>query len=453
MPTIAVLGSRLVVTDLAYLLRAGRIMLDTHAVLRVDVFTYTIYGQPWLNQQWGASVLLSAWYALFAWRGLIVLQAAIVGACFGATYRCCASRGASKPVSAVATLICFAVVATLPGALALRPQLLALPLFVTSAWILRERATHPRRLFLLPLIGIAWANLHGSFIMLPALVGIALVADLYGRRATARWTGPLLVVTLLTPLVSPWGPAIYGYIWDLSRSPIARQIITEWQPLLTRVPAGVLFLCAMALFGVVAVRYGRRRPTLEEALTVLFFTSLALWSGRSVLWWAMAIPPVFAGVVAGWRPGEAWSRGITRLVAVGLVLTVAIGLGRVATQPADALRAEAPPGITAWLQTHTERPGRVLAEHWGGWFEFAVPEQPMFVDSRVVVFPDRVWSEFLTVVNAQPGWSDVLDRWRIDTVIVASGHHPELIEALSSNGWTLSYQDGDGSIYTRRLAA
>src|SRR4051812_1995274 len=50
-PVIAVLGARLVVTDLAYLLRSGRIMLDSHAVLRVDVFTYTIYGQPWLNQQ------------------------------------------------------------------------------------------------------------------------------------------------------------------------------------------------------------------------------------------------------------------------------------------------------------------------------------------------------------------------------------------------------------------
>src|SRR6186713_1390625 len=125
-PVIAVLGARLVVTDLAYLLRSGRIMLDSHAVLRMDVFTYTIYGQPWLNQQWGASVLLSAWYAPFGWRGLVVLQAAIVGACFGATYRCCVSRGASKPVSAVATLICFAVVATLPGALALRPQLFAL---------------------------------------------------------------------------------------------------------------------------------------------------------------------------------------------------------------------------------------------------------------------------------------------------------------------------------------
>jgi len=37
--------------DLAYQIRVGNVMLDTHHLLDMDTFTYTVYGQPWLNQQ------------------------------------------------------------------------------------------------------------------------------------------------------------------------------------------------------------------------------------------------------------------------------------------------------------------------------------------------------------------------------------------------------------------
>ncbi len=441
------------VGDLAYLLRAGDLMWAERAVLRVDRFTYTIPGAAWLNQQWGAQLLFAGWFAAFGWKGLLILQALIVAASFGTTFRGARRRGVADMVAAGTTLGCFAVAASLPGALALRPQALALPLFVASAWIIRERRASPRWLVALPVIGIAWANVHGSFVLLTVLLTIALIADVADRARTLRWTALLVAASLLTPMVSPWGPSIYTYVWRLSTNPMIREVIAEWRPLLTREPAGALFVLACLVGAVALWRKRSRRPTIDEWLTLVVFTGLALFSARNVLWWSVAVPAAFCAPLAGWRPGGTWHRGVTRAVIAALVALILLaGLRVVRTDPA-ALRSEAPAGITAWLASQpADR--RIFAEWWGGWFEYALPDRPMFVDARVELFPQATWDEYLDVVDVDPTWEATLDDWQIDTVVVAAGHHPELVAALEADpGWSRAYVDGDGTVFVRTCSS
>jgi hypothetical protein len=451
-PAIAVLLSRLQVVDLAYQVRAGQIMLDSSAVLRADPFTYTIPGAPWLDQQWGAQLTFSAWFQVGGWRALIVLQAVIVASCFGATYRATITSGATAMVAACATALGFVVAAALPGALALRPQLLALPLFVASAWIIRRRDAAPGHLLFLVPLGVLWVNIHGSFLLLSLMLAIAVVADLLrGRVRSARWAGSLFALSLIAPLATPWGWSVYRYLWDLARSPIVRRVITEWQPIWSRPVAAFLFVTVCATAGTVIARRARRAPTFEEAATFLVFTGLAVWSQRNVLWWSVTVPPLAGGLLAGWRPGGEWSRVATRLAAACLAALLVVGAWRIATTPESELLTEAPAGITAWLVAHPESGGHVFAEWWGWWFEYAVPAEPMFVDARVEVFPQDIWSQYGAIVDVQDGWMQVIDRWQIDTIILARDHHPDLEAALRSDpSWSLVYEDADGFVFTRQ---
>ena len=109
-------------------------MLETGALLDQDTLTFSAYGQPWLNQQWAASILFAAVYDVGGWLGLLLLRAVIIGATFGLVY--VAGRGveASRTVASLVTLGAFVVAAT---NLALRAQLLRRP-------ALRGRAGHPR---------------------------------------------------------------------------------------------------------------------------------------------------------------------------------------------------------------------------------------------------------------------------------------------------------------------
>jgi hypothetical protein len=88
---------------------------------------------------------------------------------------------------------------------------------------------------------------------------------------------------------------------------------------------------------------------------------------------------------------------------------------------------------------------------WGSWFEFAFPEHPAFVDSRIEVFPDRVWEDYDAVSAGREGWQGVLDRWGIDVVVAERRQQAALIPfILQDPGWRLVHRDADGMIFVRR---
>ena len=61
--------------DLAYQVRAGDVMLSTHSLLRTDTLSFSVAGRPWLNQQWGAELVIGAAYRVGGWLGLAVTRA------------------------------------------------------------------------------------------------------------------------------------------------------------------------------------------------------------------------------------------------------------------------------------------------------------------------------------------------------------------------------------------
>ena len=57
-PVLVILASALRTVDLAYHLRLGETIVATRSIPRVDSFTFTASGEPWLDQQWLAQAVL-----------------------------------------------------------------------------------------------------------------------------------------------------------------------------------------------------------------------------------------------------------------------------------------------------------------------------------------------------------------------------------------------------------
>ena len=450
-PAIAVLVSKMPTGDLAYQVRAGALMLERGQILQTDPFTFTVFGRDWLDQQWGAQVLLDLLHAPAGWPGLVIVRAALVGAAFGVTFRWTRRANGDPMVAGCLTLGALVVAMFLPGTIALRPQLLAVPLFLLTIWLVRGRASHPRRLLWLAVVGLVWANLHGSFVLLPVIVGIAFVADLVGRASTRWWTGATTLVCLVVPLINPWGIDIYGYVIRLSSTPIVRNVIDEWRPLWRQGWAGLVFLVAVAAIVALVVMRRRRWPTLEEMLGLAVFTVLALASGRNLLWWSLFVPPVVGGLVLGRAHRDTDRSPMAVVVAAALVVLLVIGVVRVLTiDPPESVLAEVPPGITAALEQVTGPDDRVFDGWWGSWLEFAAPQIPMFVDARAEIFPQEVWDDYFTISDARPGWEAVLDRWGIDVILASVDHQGALLRGLAADpDWKRVYRDPDGAIFVR----
>jgi hypothetical protein len=457
-PVLVTLMGRMVAIDLAYHVRAGNLVLDQHAIPRLDTFSFSVAGSPWLDQQWGAQLAIAVAHRAGGFATLAVLRAALIGLAFGIVYRACRVRGATPRSASLLALGGFVVSLQ---TLAMRPQLFALPLFAIALLLVVDRDRHPGRLWWLPAMAAVWANLHGSFVMVPVLLGLAFIEDLArGDRPAARRLALVGAASLVATCLNPWGPRVWVYAIQLSTNPVIRKSVTEWAPITLSSFAGAMFfVTAAAIMGWLALR-GRRTPW-PSLLWLGSFFFLTLPAGRGVIWWGLVAPVVVAGLIDRSASAQARSRAepTTRagssvinvaVIAMLLVASVlALPYWRAARGPLPLLR-EAPQGLVAAAGADLPAGSRLLVpEPWGSWFEYALPSMPVFVDPRIEVFPLSVWEDYSKVRSAGQGWQQVLDRWGVDAVVVDSRDW-DLADVIATDpGWRAAYRDGDGVLYVR----
>jgi hypothetical protein len=340
----------------------------------------------------------------------------------------------------------------MPGAQAMRPQLLVVPLFLIAAVVLSQRRARPRALWAIPIVGIFWANLHGSFVLLPLLCAVAFVADLVDRDERRLVTGALVGISALAPVATPWGLSSYAYAYRLSTSTVVRTVIDEWRPIWQQRPAGVLFAVTCVGIVVAIVRGNRHGLRVEDWLTLGLFTALAVPSGRNLIWWSLVVPPVLGALLAS-PASSTWTRTSMRIVRIALAAILALALVRLLREEPQQVLADAPPGITAAVRGAA--PGaHVFAGWWFSWLEDSVPDDQMFVDARAELFPSEVWDEYFAISRADPGWAALLDRRGVDVVVASRSHQAPLIDAMSGDAhWRQLYADAEGVVFERSDAA
>jgi hypothetical protein len=438
--------------DLAYQVRAGELMLRSHAILRVDLFTYTVHGHAWLNQQWGAAVLLALLHRAGGWSAIALARAVVDAATFRLVYLSALRRSGDRVLSARLSILGFAVAAMTPGALAARAQLFALPLFAVSCALVIDRDRHPRRLWFLPLITVAWANLHGSFFLPALLLGCVVVGDAVSSRSVPVRRAAILAACVAAAGVGPFGFRVYGYVLSLRSNPVVTGAIAEWRPVDWRSPAGLVFLASLAAVGVAAAR-GRVRVLPADAVTFAVLAGLGILTSRGLVWCAIAAPPIVAAAARAPQrePPGARIRGEPVAVAViSALVALSVVAGVHAVTAGRAFVSDAPPGITRFLAERVPPDDRIFDGWWGSWFELALPARPMFVDARAELFPPRVWDDYFAISRAAPGWEGRLDAWNVDVVVASPDHQASLIAAMGASAdWRRAYADPDGFVFVR----
>ena len=450
LPATVSLVSRLSTGDLAYGIRAGKITLDTGSVLRVDLFTFTAWCEPWLNQQWGSQVVFAGMFDVGGWLGLALLRAGLAVGVAAFTYAACRALGAERRQAAWLSLLSW--VPHLGGQL--RATFLGLLFFSALLWIIAGRHEHPRHLpWAVPLL-LLWANTHGSFPFGILVLVIACVEDRVAGKSARR----TLVVTALAGLatvVTPFGPRVWSYVVELSTDPLIREVIPEWQPPWTSPQEGILFGATVVLAVAAFVRNRRELPW-PAWLQLGIFLVLGASSMRSLFWWAIVLAVTLARLPWARRRLIADPRNRLNVVLVGafavLPLIAAVRwLPYAGEDPPAHLMRFAPERLTEELRSILA-PGEPFAnpQAWGSWFELMLPDHPVAVDARIEVLPDDVQLASIAISRAEPGWEELLDEIPVRVLVVDRVTQDELVEALPSQDvWREVYADGDGLILVR----
>jgi hypothetical protein len=461
LPAFAATIAPLPTGDLAYQLRAGELMLASVAVLRADPFTFTAFGDPWLNQQWGTGVLVAAVHGPLGWGGLSLLRTLLITLIAGLVLVGCRAD-LDRRRAAYLTLAGFLLGI---GSLALRAQLFGIVCFAAVVAILALREQRPRAVWLLPLVVLAWANLHGSFFLAPLAIGLAALDDVVRRRPGRGRILAVLAASTVATCLTPFGPEVWRYAVGLSTNATITRLISEWQRTSPLSVLGVLYYGSVVAAAYVVLRAHRGGRTIDpgRALWLLALAALGAYAERGVVWWALGAPVALAPLVAvafplRSRPARAEPRGLLRLnVAVAAGVLVAVIAMQPLWRPADPLTGpegtlrDAPGGLARALAAEADSSDRaVVPQPWASWFEWSAPDRLVMVDSRIELFDEATWTDYLAIADGGPDALETLGRIRATVVVVDQETQSALNVVLRTfdAGWRLAYEDDDGALFT-----
>lgn len=250
---------------------------------------------PVVDLQWLAHLLILGFHSYGGAAGMIAAADAVVLLVIVGAALVARRRGATP---GRVLLVALVSLAAMTPQLVLRAQLLALPLLVSCVALLVRDLEHRRwqTWGVIPL-GVAWANLHGSVLLLPVCVAAMLPARIltaWSRGESVRGVLHLRDVMLLLavlPVVvaSPYGQALFRYYGDTLGNDRFRQFITEWQaPSLTTAPLTLLLVGVVVTLAAGAVYRQWRAGTVDgpsayAAGLLLLLAAATLQSNRYAL--------------------------------------------------------------------------------------------------------------------------------------------------------------------------
>jgi hypothetical protein len=220
----------------------------------------------------------------------------------------------------------------------------------------------------------------------------------------------------------------------------------------------------VALIGLLAIT--RRRPKPRDVIVALCFLPLACASVRMIPWWLLTIAPVLAHALANALPrrarlAEEPPPAPTRRASVSfavLCLFAAFCLplferfNPILGHARPATRTEYDVQCVLDNLDKTDRPARVFTRlEWGEYLDWAGRDRcRSFIDGRIEIYPDDVWSQYHAVTFADRQWKSIIDAHDVEYLILDRKFHRALLKQVDSTGeWRVLAQSGPAVLYGR----
>lgn len=375
-----------------------------------------------------------------------------------------------------------------------RPQTFAQLFFAMLLLPLTREKLSNRAFLLIPALLAFWANSHGSYVTAFALIGALLggrIAQLVLAERTWPWKDAQVIrlaIVLGLSLVAvgvlnPYGFELYSRTIELSKHPSLASAVGEWQPLAFVWAKGWhwVFMISLGVLALTQLASPRGFPTGHLAVILMFGIGVAL-QNRFVIWWAMVVPWV---LVPRWAElAKHWPARLTPMPSIPSFRKTAVGAAVVFaafmwSSPAGWATSGEPTPVelgassgTPWQLArqirHPEDPdanwlpemdaiirtkypeakfkGTILATPMqGDYLMWALAPDVPVTYAHIHLFHPDYWEELGIVGRGEPGWSDVLDKYRVNLLVIEADYAPQLRDLLiKSTEWkVLLDESGD----------
>lgn len=401
--------------DLGWHLRYGQYFFQTGHVLRGNIISYVWPDYKWVQASWGYDLLVYQIFTHLGFFGLTLSATILTLIIFWLITRPVDRFSPSQLFLLAVVFLSQTAPLYYNGLRSQTPSTLffAIVLIITDLALWPGKTGKSRYLFLLPIVFLVWANLHGGFplgLLVAGLFwsgqGLLIAAKrLRGLKietvSAGRWFifGVVLVASAITPLVNPWGIRIYEETFRHSTT-MNLTGIAEWQPLTVNpVAAAVAGLVLILVLGVAFIR--KKLEVLPFVLAFIPIALLAFGAIRFLIPFGIMAVYFLAASLPGMKP--AWgANSLWRFWPVPLALLVLLDLLTLNvyfTPPELGVFNFSWESYCGFAQDCSEGVTRVMSKdppagngynpyNYGGYLSWRVPRVKTFVDGRMAAWAE-----------------------------------------------------------------
>jgi len=455
--------------DFWWHLRIGRWMVEHGRLPSSDIFTFTATNHVWTDHEYLTEILMWLAYSSLGLTVLVILFGLLTWAGFWLIYL----QVRRQPFVFIGVGIAIGAIA---GSPIWGPRAQMITFFLSCLelyWLRGYLSGRSLAIMYFPLVMVAWANLHGGWVIGFVWLGVALVAELLSwawnqdnpvHRMHARRLVIIGLASALAVAATPHFLSLYPYPFETQGSEAQQRLIVEWaspnfHSIELRPFEAMIFL--------VVIGFALKRPSLFDLLLALLAIGLALQNVRSIALFVAAVTPVLINTYGDWwkefsssqrwkftlppRPAFAAITAVVLLLIVGATsLRVANSINPSRQQQIDT--ANYPVGAADWLAAHPDVGTRMFNQYgFGGYLAYRFYPQPnrkVFIFGEAALMGDGLLNEYADVYYVRSDWKKVLDKYKIDYVVENRGDPLANLLATQPD-WTLVYQDKVAVIYIK----
>lgn len=471
--------------DVWWMMAVGRRILETKAFIYKDPFSFTLAGAPWSPQAYLSAIVFYLVHQGAGAAGLIVLRAVLVVATFAVVLRTLARTGVSWAMAAPVVVL---VVLVSQTRFIVRAHLFEyLFLSILMGFLLTSHERKGRSFFVVPaVVQVLWTNMHPSFLLGPALVGLFFAGEWLSERITPRLSGIrplhrrrqagdyrraalLFAVVVAACFVNPNPGAFLSQPFGGAQRELVSRFTLEWKSPFDPAIAGAGFhpyyeiLLALAA---VAVFMNLKRLSLGALFLLLGTMYLSLQSHRFRVEFGLVALPLVCVMLRDAPPlaaarkaiGGAPSRWLPRaaLSAVAVLLVVFTARGRVEVD--GTVKARYPDRALGFVIGNdvAHRPFSTIG--FGSYMAWDLyGERQTFIDGRN--YDAGLYRDFLGAQQNAQALGHVIAKYRLDAFILPSIEDSDagmtrIHEALAAMpSWDLVYMDPVAYVYVDDASA
>ncbi len=458
-------------------IRFGEDLWKAGEIIRYDPYSFTAYGQPWINHEWLTELIFYGIYNVAGDAGLLFGKLGIGFIIVIVLSAICRIREQNSLV--YAAVMAGAIFIISPGFM-IRPQLFSFLFFALFMYVLHAYFTQGKNLlFLLPLMMILWVNLHGGFLMGWAMLiavtgwetirrgvrgsgfGVRVRRDFpltsHPEPLTPLWIW--LLITSMTTLVNPYGYKLLVFLYRTVPMP---RSISEWKPI-TLWDLSYLHFKFMAILFLITTGLNFKKRIGWEAIFIGMTMFASIRHQRHTPFFGMMAAPylvhrlsILISEIQEKFPKLILTKASRHILAVSMIILASYqmyeGIQRYAITGCRIIvdPDEYPVAAVRFLKDNNIKGNTLVPFTWG---EYAIwklyPDCKISIDGRFeTVYSDAVIRDHFIPHNDNKRWESLINKYPSDIILAKQSpfFHNFINE---SKTWVYVYSDNTAIIFLR----